>query len=255
MLVLALALAAAVSASTLDDATAALKAENDRFALESSGEAAMAARNPQDTELVRRVLARAEAHRRKTLPLKLFIAVEAEKRAGNPPDAARVARLRRFLEEPWKVSTPDPEGPALDLLALDKQLRRWWGEDKKPALLVKKALPPPPAAPLFVKDAGRGRVRADPVPALLAQLAAPEAKARALAAEELGALRAGSALPKLREALKDKDARVRASAALAIGSIGIATPEVLADLQLGLFDASEEVRVDTRTALGLLSRR
>ena len=101
----------------------------------------------------------------------------------------------------------------------------------------------------IVADKGTGKQEYDPIPDLLRQLRAVEPRKRARAADELGkrgkaALRA---VPLLTKALKDKDRRVRASAVLALGSIG--DPASAKDLKRALRDKDEDVRFSAMTAL------
>ncbi len=105
----------------------------------------------------------------------------------------------------------------------------------------------------IVADKGTGKTEYDPVPDLLRQLRAVEPRKRARAADELGkrgkaALRA---VPLLTRALKDKDRRVRASAVLALGSIG--DPSSAKDLKRALRDKDEDVRFSAMTALRRVS--
>ncbi|MBI2386990.1 MAG: HEAT repeat domain-containing protein, partial [Elusimicrobia bacterium] len=57
------------------------------------------------------------------------------------------------------------------------------------------------------------------------------------------------AVPALRRALTDPDARVRASAALALGAVGKAAAGVLDDLRRALKDKDAEVRFSAQLSL------
>lgn len=112
----------------------------------------------------------------------------------------------------------------------------------------------PSAEAVLEADAGTGRVEADPVPSLIAQLRLRDARRRARAADELG--KRGSAalpaVPALRRALADRDRRVRASAALALGNVGAGVKGVPQDLERALKDRDVDVRFSARIALDRL---
>lgn len=93
--------------------------------------------------------------------------------------------------------------------------------------------------------------------ALLAALADADARVRRSAAYALGAFGplAGAAAPRLREALKDREASVRQNAAWAIGRLGRDVGEAaIADLCDRLSDANLLVKRDAASALGALGR-
>lgn len=154
--------------------------------------------------------------------------------------------------------------PPLGLAELRRQLSPFhavlFPEARREALasaVAASRAPPAEAIPAarFERDRGTGRAQADPVPGLIAQLAAVRAVERALAADELGKRGevASSAVPALRRALVDEDRRVRASAVLALGGIGRLPPDAQADMRRALLDPDEEVRFSARAALRRLS--
>jgi HEAT repeat protein len=101
---------------------------------------------------------------------------------------------------------------------------------------------------------GEGAAGPEEVPALLAALKQAESRARAEAADELGAIgpAAGAATPALRTALKDPEALVRVSAAQALARIDAGDPApvpLLADL---LKDNAVKARKAAAYALGNL---
>lgn len=214
-----------------------------------------------------------ELHRRDSAPLILRLTVNAlrlqeYKRTGTLPDGVpNEAELRAAIDGDWTPRRPEVELPDGDLRRLKKQLERWDLKAPRPApeSLAKAGAPPVPReAPvspmpeLFVKDAGRGLPGSDPLPALVAQLGSAEPRARALAAEQLGALgpSAAPALPALRGRLKDADRRVRGSAALALGSVGSASePGLLEELRALSADGDPEVRLSSKVALSRLENR
>jgi hypothetical protein len=108
-----------------------------------------------------------------------------------------------------------------------------------------------PGAASLVDDAGTGKPENDPVPELIKRLSAPEPRARARAADELGKRGAAAlpAVPALRRALKDRDRRVRASAVLALGGVAGAVEGVDGDLRRALRDKNEDVRFSAVIAL------
>jgi HEAT repeat protein len=126
-----------------------------------------------------------------------------------------------------------------------------------PVWRVKASLNMPAFAYLLGKDnvIGMGAGGKEDVPPLVQALREGDRRARAEAAEELGLIgpAATAALPALREAAKDDDARVRVSAALAGARIdpkeeGAAVPALAAALK----DSAAEVRAAAATALGEL---
>jgi hypothetical protein len=131
---------------------------------------------------------------------------------------------------------------------------------------ARESMPPGPAAPpkseataaeaRLETDAGAAKPEDDPVPRLIAQLRAPDARLRARAADELArrGAAAAPAIPALRRALKDRDRRVRGSAALALGNAAEPSEGLLKDLERALRDKDEDVRFSAGLALERLKR-
>jgi len=202
--------------------------------------------------------------RRETASLELKTALLAEqlrryKETGvlSPTPAATVASLKKLVDEPWAVwrgRTP-VASLSLDLALLQKQLRRWRQAAETFPPPMKRKPPPSAAEGLigggFERDRGTGKAESDPIPALTAQLSAPEPRRRAMAADALGSrgASAAAAVPALTLALSDPDRRVRASAALALGAVGSVPWGAAEALRLALNDRDAEVRLSARLAL------
>lgn len=170
-----------------------------------------------------------------------------------PDTVPGLNEIAAAIDAPLAPGRPDVELPAGDLRRLKRQLERW---DVKPAprpaeLLV---VAPAPHPARIKRDAGTGRAPIDPVPGLIADLASPEPRARALAADELG--RRGpdavGAYGALHAALSDPDPRVRASAALALGGLGVDDRRLRESLTALLLDKDMDVRLSSKTALARL---
>jgi len=98
----------------------------------------------------------------------------------------------------------------------------------------------------LVADAGKGQVRRQPKPGDSADL-----KARLMAIEDLADKDAAKALPPLLSALSDKDPRIRAAAAEALGEVG--DPSAIEPLGKALTgDDDSDVREAAAEALGEL---
>ncbi|MBI5201065.1 MAG: HEAT repeat domain-containing protein [Elusimicrobia bacterium] len=179
-----------------------------------------------------------------------------------PADIPDKDAIRELLEKPWEKSAPMPELET-DIVKLEAQVARYARlmepklaapkpAPEKPlpeAPAVENDLPAPPPPVELAADAGRGREAVDPVPALLNQLFSPDPRQRALAADELAQHGAREAVTPLTSALDDLDARVRSSAALALGALGPLPPESLEALGFALKDRNPDVRLSARTAL------
>lgn len=110
---------------------------------------------------------------------------------------------------------------------------------------------------LFAPKVGAAPPKKEMVPSLIKSLENNrDAKVRAGAAEDLGhigavrAVDAEPALPALRQALKDKDAGVRRTAAEALGKIAVDAKETVPALIDALADPAVPVRGAAATALG-----
>ena len=216
------------------------------------------------------------AYTRSVRPLALEAAVIADRlrifrETGLLPRSARRFDPSLFeldLDERTLDLSPHPIPglplPPLGLAALRRQLAPFhavlFPDSRREVLAAVAPLPRVPrgeARPQgrFERDRGTGRTEVDPVPGLIAQLRAPRAVERALAADELGKRgeAAAPALSALRRALVDEDRRVRASAVLALSGVGRLPPDAQADIRRALLDPDEEVRFSARAALRRLS--
>lgn len=251
-------------------------AEFDRASLDLAGIASWfesAAPGSPEAERLRAELERVVAKYPKApLILEMTIAarrLQVYKETGElPADIPDREEIRLLLENPWKDLKSDPRTEVVrafalekDIGALTRQIDRFnrlpepqAAKKAAPQALPEAAPAPKPPAkagrpPELARDDGAGRAETDPVPELIGLLSSPDARRRALAADELGGS-AGrpEAAAALRRALSDRDARVRASAALALGG---ATPEagLLAELRALLQDPGGEVRFSARRAL------
>ena len=144
---------------------------------------------------------------------------------------------------------------------LDRARLKELDELLTPATRERETLPPAPTgfgerpAPEtsgagFVADAGTGKMTKDPLPALLAYLKSADAAKRARAADELGRRGTPAAVTALTASLKDRVPRVRASAAIALGNIGVASDVAVPALVVALKKGPEEVTWSAAMALG-----
>jgi gas vesicle protein len=211
-----------------------------------------------------------EEHRKVADPLVLRIALRAHqlqkyKETGSLAlEEGEIEDIREALLHPRTAIPPSKPLP-LDIVELRKYLDDWWKPAKdrgrKETLPPAQALPRRPAlepsAPALARDAGRGRLEIDPVPALLEQLASPDPRQRALAADALGTRGeqgARLAVPALRQALHDEDGRVRASAVLSLAAVAGRDPDVIEELRQALADRDADVRFSAHAALRQLGR-
>lgn len=207
-----------------------------------------------------------------------------------PAVEARHRELDALLGEEPQVAALDRGKPALspldNPLGLPEDLARLRGLDGRPApepapaerLETSRAAAPKPklARPLGDKEklpssaglaergpsehqgpglaaaAGKPKPEHDALPALLEALKSSDRRKRARAADELGRRGAVSAVGPLSKLLADKDARVRASAALALGNMGDAAAAAVPLLVKALDDGHEEVEWSAAVALGRL---
>ncbi|MBI3547848.1 MAG: HEAT repeat domain-containing protein [Elusimicrobia bacterium] len=108
-------------------------------------------------------------------------------------------------------------------------------------------------AELRLEKGGKTKIIYEALVDLIAALDSPDAKQRALATYELGAMgrKAEPALQGLVKLLrKDKDRKVRAGAALALGNIGVNRTEVVDALARALDDRDADVEYSAAEALG-----
>jgi hypothetical protein len=210
-----------------------------------------------------------EGHHKISDPLVFKIAVYARQlqkyRDGGELalEESEVAEIKDTLTHP-RTAIAEAKPLPLDIRELRRYLDAWWGpvpqREQKQQLPPTKT-PPPRAAPslsgpALVRDAGRGRPRIDPVPALIEQLASADPRQRALAADALGA-RGEAALPAvtpLQQALHDQDGRVRASAVLSLAAVAGASPGVVEAIRSALKDKDADVRFSAGAALQSLGR-
>jgi len=101
-------------------------------------------------------------------------------------------------------------------------------------------------------DHGRPSPKHNALPALLRRLKSKDQRARARAAEALGALGASGkpAIDLLRKALRDRSPRVRANAAIALGNLTRGSDEAVKSLARLLKDKHPDVRYSAAQALG-----
>jgi hypothetical protein len=249
--------------------------------------------SPRAVEAAAKVKSKLAASAAVLGPIELEIAVlaqrlQAYRDTGDLPDAAvNAAQIAKLLDDPWGEKNP-PAGDSEDCLALAhcrplpeklelglpellEQVKGYRARDvmelaaRSPAAPVRRAAAPAVRrpAPLIAKSrlpAGGGAQAhgpsADPVSALAASLGSSQPRERAIAADMLGDMgpAAAPAVPALRRALRDRDARVRASAARALGvCAGEFSLQVIPELERALSDPSEDVRMSSRAAIGQLA--
>ncbi|MBI3565523.1 MAG: HEAT repeat domain-containing protein [Elusimicrobia bacterium] len=236
---------------------AALVAQLERFGASGPEEAAL------KDELLRAVRARRDASVASAVEATLAARrLAAYKENGVlPPEAPDDGSIARALVQD-APSAPAARTLPSDLAALARELgvrlpsARSGGSLPSAPPAVARRAPRAPSTAAFVPDRGTGRAAVDPVPGLIAELAASEAPRRALAADQLaGRGRAASAaVPALRAALSDADARVRSSSVTALGAIVPPDSAAVQDIRRLLSDRDEDVRFSARTALSRLGR-
>lgn len=166
-------------------------------------------------------------------------ATAALSRIGDPDPEVRwwLVRLMGKLRDPIatpalvaRLDDPEPRVIAAAVTALG-QVRP---ESALPALVALLDTPAGDSADLREAIAGYGETAADPVGALLR---ARFATTRARAAEVLGAVGSGAAIPALHASLADSDPQVRLAALIALGELGSAArpaiESVATDAELG----------------------
>lgn len=269
----------------LHETLRAQNADFDRASLELAGAARWFASVPPESSEWERLQAELQRildkYPKASLILEMTIAarrLQVYRETGElPADVPDREQIRLLLENPWDRIVRDPrEEPTTtfelekDILALARQIERFnrlpeTQAARKPAEPPLRTPAPLPEKPVargarqleLEQDGGTGREAVDPVPGLIALLASPEPRKRALAADELG--RRGAASPEaaaaLRKALGDDAARVRASAALALGGFGERGRRLAEELRFLMTDPSAEVRFSARTALDRLNLR
>ncbi|MDD5628028.1 MAG: HEAT repeat domain-containing protein [Elusimicrobia bacterium] len=178
-------------------------------------------------------------------------------------EQAEVAEIQDALRHP-RTALPPSQPLPLDIVELRRYLDAWWKparlkgpKEELPSAKPRPARPAPaPPAPELARDAGRGRPKIDPVPALIEQLASSDARQRSLAADALGAHgEAGEPVKRaLRQALHDQDGRVRASAVLSLGAVAGSEPATAEELRQALKDKDPEVRFSAQAALQRLAQ-
>lgn len=262
--------AAAVLESTLTALTGRIDEERDQDVLGDLGEASLlaelSAHGSADPDTVRRKKELNERLRaRRAVEMAASVSatlmarrLDAYRRTGVlPPPALDDGTVARSLGWDLPSATPTVDALPGDLVALTRRLGL--PAPLKPARDLAPAAPPlvarraPPArpVPLFMPDRGFGRVQADPVPLLIAQLSGGGSMDRALAADELGGRgpAAAPAVPALRRALADADPRVRSSSVTALGAIVASDSDAVADMRRLLADRDEDVRFSAKSAL------
>jgi len=200
-----------------------------------------------------------------------------------PEEIPDMDQVEELVRNPWKTWNPLPWLEE-DLPALIEQMKPFDDIDRRFPMLARTskaeeiprmanfapevpggeplpAVPPIPRHERSVRlgarmerDAGYGRRRTDRVLELMGLLSSDSARARALAADELGMHGAGAAaaVPALMRALSDGDPRVRASAVMALGSIPGLPQDALEGIRRALDDANQDVRFSARVASGRL---
>jgi hypothetical protein len=166
--------------------------------------------------------------------------------ADAPVDEVVVTRDPTALSTPTAAPRPVPE-PAVE------PLPRRQVEELDSLLGPGFARTDPDGVSADYQLADTGKLKADTLPALLKLLKDPDARKRGRAADELG--KRGPAVAKeavgpLTLALADKDRRVVASAALALGNMGPAAAPAVPALARALKKGPEDVESSAALALG-----